>query len=201
MRNIKSDGFLQSIAFPFIYYSVSFLLKNCGSYKNKKSDSHNENRIFISLSYFWEKWVVMDSNHRRHSQQIYSLPHLATLVTTQKLLICELSLFDKSFVLKSECKGSVFFSFHQIFLHLFSLFSQKTSFFPKIEGFCPYRAPCWLLLYPGCCPGLRASALSGREEQSVLLPLQGGGLELLLFYPLTFITWCLRCFLDNLLCL
>ena len=75
-------------------------------------------------------WVVMDSNHRRHSQQIYSLPHLATLVTTQKLLICELPLFDKSFVLKSECKGSAFFSFHQIFLHLFSLFSQKTSFFP-----------------------------------------------------------------------
>ena len=30
----------------------------------------------------WEKWVVMDSNHRRHRQQIYSLPHLATLVTT-----------------------------------------------------------------------------------------------------------------------
>ena len=25
-------------------------------------------------------WVVMDSNHRRHRQQIYSLPHLATLV-------------------------------------------------------------------------------------------------------------------------
>ena len=24
----------------------------------------------------------MDSNHRRHRQQIYSLPHLATLVTT-----------------------------------------------------------------------------------------------------------------------
>ena len=154
-------------------------------YKNKKSDSHDENRIFISLSYFWEKWVVMDSNHRRHSQQIYSLPHLATLVTTQKLLICELSLFDKSFVLKSECKGSAFFSFHQIFLHLFSLFSQKTSFFPKKEGFCPYRAPCWPLLYPGCYPGLRASALSGRVGQSVLLPLQGGGLELLLFYLFT----------------
>ena len=31
-------------------------------------------------------WVVMDSNHRRHSQQIYSLPHLATLVTTRQLL-------------------------------------------------------------------------------------------------------------------
>ena len=77
----------------------------------------------------------MDSNHRRHSQQIYSLPHLATLVTTQKLLICEQSLFGKSFVLKSECKGSAFFSFHQIFLHLFSLFSQKTSFFPKKKAF------------------------------------------------------------------
>ena len=24
-------------------------------------------------------WARMDSNHRRHSQQIYSLPHLATL--------------------------------------------------------------------------------------------------------------------------
>ena len=115
----------------------------------------------------------MDSNHRRHSQQIYSLPHLATLVTTQKLLICEHSLFVKSFVLKSECKGSAFFSFHQIFLHLFSLFSQKTSFFPKKEGLCPYRAPCWMLLYPGCYPGLRASALSGRVGQSVFLPFQG----------------------------
>ena len=27
----------------------------------------------------------MDSNHRRHRQQIYSLPHLATLVTTHCL--------------------------------------------------------------------------------------------------------------------
>ena len=42
------------------------------------------------LSYFWEKWVVMDSNHRRHSQQIYSLPHLATLVTTQTFLFLSL---------------------------------------------------------------------------------------------------------------
>ena len=29
----------------------------------------------------------MDSNHRRHSQQIYSLPHLATLVTTRPIKI------------------------------------------------------------------------------------------------------------------
>ena len=32
----------------------------------------------------------MDSNHRRHSQQIYSLPHLATLVTTQAFLFLSL---------------------------------------------------------------------------------------------------------------
>ena len=32
-------------------------------------------------------WEVMDSNHRRHSQQIYSLPHLATLVTSLVLLL------------------------------------------------------------------------------------------------------------------
>ena len=41
--------------------------------------------VLYQLSYFRKlrkKWVVMDSNHRRHSQQIYSLPHLATLVTT-----------------------------------------------------------------------------------------------------------------------
>ena len=30
------------------------------------------------------------------------------------------------------------------------------------ESFCPYRAYCWLLLYPGRCPGLGASAPSGR---------------------------------------
>ena len=46
----------------------------------KESDSY-------LFELFWEKWVVMDSNHRRHSQQIYSLPHLATLVTTLSLLV------------------------------------------------------------------------------------------------------------------
>ncbi len=29
-------------------------------------------------------WARMDSNHRRYNQQIYSLPHLATLVLAQK---------------------------------------------------------------------------------------------------------------------
>ena len=45
--------------------------------------------VLYQLSYFrkLKEWVVMDSNHRRHSQQIYSLPHLATLVTTQSLLV------------------------------------------------------------------------------------------------------------------
>ena len=53
----------------------------------KESDSY-------LFELFWEKWVVMDSNHRRHSQQIYSLPHLATLVTT--LLSFPLSLLSDS---------------------------------------------------------------------------------------------------------
>ena len=37
----------------------------------------------LILNFCAMKWVVMDSNHRRHRQQIYSLPHLATLVTTR----------------------------------------------------------------------------------------------------------------------
>ena len=117
--------------------SALLLLKSCGYIKTKKSDSLSKTGLLIFFELFWEKWVVMDSNHRRHSQQIYSLPHLATLVTTQKLLICELSLFDKSFVLKSECKGSIFFSFHQIFLQLFSVFLQKSSIFPCFPSFNP----------------------------------------------------------------
>ena len=95
--------------------SALLLLKLCGYIKKKNPILITKIGLLIFLSYFWEKWVVMDSNHRRHSQQIYSLPHLATLVTTRKLLNYEQSLFGKSFVLKSECKGSAFFSFHQIF--------------------------------------------------------------------------------------
>ena len=53
--------------------------------ENKKSGFSMKSRILIFFELFWEKWVVMDSNHRRHSQQIYSLPHLATLVTTRAL--------------------------------------------------------------------------------------------------------------------
>ena len=54
-------------------------------YKKKKSDFLSKTGLLNFFELFWEKWVVMDSNHRRHSQQIYSLPHLATLVTTQTL--------------------------------------------------------------------------------------------------------------------
>ena len=52
--------------------------------------------VLYQLSYFrkLKELVVMDSNHRRHSQQIYSLPHLATLVTT--LLSFLLSLLSDS---------------------------------------------------------------------------------------------------------
>ena len=39
--------------------------------------------LFQFSHYLKIMWVVMDSNHRRHRQQIYSLPHLATLVTTR----------------------------------------------------------------------------------------------------------------------
>ena len=47
----------------------------------KKGTSIND--VPNLLNFCAMKWVVMDSNHRRHSQQIYSLPHLATLVTTR----------------------------------------------------------------------------------------------------------------------
>ena len=62
--------------------SALLLLKSCGYIKTKKSDSLSKTGLLNFFELFWEKWVVMDSNHRRHSQQIYSLPHLATLVTT-----------------------------------------------------------------------------------------------------------------------
>ena len=32
----------------------------------------------------------------------------------------------------------------------------------NIQSFCPYRAPCWLPLYPGRCPGLGAFGPSAR---------------------------------------
>ena len=77
-------------------------------------------------SYVGKKWVVMDSNHRRHSQQIYSLPHLATLVTTLA--------FQKR--LQRYCFYFVppnILAFIFIFPFVFLLFG---SFFLSIGGFC-----------------------------------------------------------------
>ena len=42
-----------------------------------------------------------------------------------------------SIVLKCGCKDTIFFLFHQIFLQLFSVFLQKSSFFPCFPSFNP----------------------------------------------------------------
>ena len=63
-------------------------------------------------------WVVMDSNHRRHSQQIYSLPHLATLVTTQML-----------YVSKASAKVTLLFHITKFFPHFFHFSFKKLLFY------------------------------------------------------------------------
>ena len=77
--------------------------------------------VLYQLSYFrkLKEWVVMDSNHRRHSQQIYSLPHLATLVTTQKLYIS-----------KASAKVMLLFDITKFFRHFFLFSFKKCSFSP-----------------------------------------------------------------------
>ena len=99
--------------------SALLLLKLCGYIKKKKVRLSLESRTLKFLSYFWEKWVVMDSNHRRHSQQIYSLPHLATLVTTQKLYIS-----------KASAKVMLLFDITKFFRHFFLFSFKKCSFSP-----------------------------------------------------------------------
>ena len=72
----------QGSALPLSYYSVAMRAENGAQTR----DPQLGRLVLYQLSYFrknsFRMWVVMDSNHRRHSQQIYSLPHLATLVTT-----------------------------------------------------------------------------------------------------------------------
>ena len=95
------------------------------TYKQKNPDFVGNLDSFIT-SYVGKKWVVMDSNHRRHSQQIYSLPHLATLVTTLA--------FQKR--LQRYCFYFVppnILAFIFIFPFVFLLFG---SFFLSIGGFC-----------------------------------------------------------------
>ena len=81
--------FISSIAFLFSLFRICSVssddIKRNPIDIKKKPNALSRIGLFIFFELFWEKWVVMDSNHRRHSQQIYSLPHLATLVTTQTL--------------------------------------------------------------------------------------------------------------------
>ena len=68
----------------------------------------------------------MDSNHRRHSQQIYSLPHLATLVTTQKLYIS-----------KASAKVMLLFDITKFFRYFFLFSFKKCSFSSCFPNFNP----------------------------------------------------------------
>ena len=97
--------------------------------KRKKSGSLSKVGLLNFWVIFWEKWVVMDSNHRRHSQQIYSLPHLATLVTTQKLYIS-----------KASAKVMLLFDITKFFRHFF-LFSFKKCSFSPIKKVFPSLLP------------------------------------------------------------
>ena len=97
--------------------SALLLLKSCGYIKTKKSDSLSKTGLLNFFELFWEKWVVMDSNHRRHSQQIYSLPHLATLVTTPNALF-----------LKASAKVVLFFHSTKFFCNFFLFFFKKVQF-------------------------------------------------------------------------
>ena len=73
-------------------------------------------------------------------------------------------------LLGTETEKSHFFYLiiYQVFKSIFSienetlrLFLQKKTFYVR-ESFCPFRATGLRHHYPGCYPGLRASALSGR---------------------------------------
>ena len=70
--------------FNFLYQVIFFLLCPTKNYVQKKRPPFSGQCYEYELC--WEKWVVMDSNHRRYNQQIYSLPHLATLVTTRSFI-------------------------------------------------------------------------------------------------------------------
>ena len=117
--------------------SALLLLKSCGYIKTKKSDSLSKTGLLNFFELFWEKWVVMDSNHRRHSQQIYSLPHLATLVTTQKLYIS-----------KASAKVMLLFDITKFFRHFF-LFSFKKCLFSSVKwDFAPLLSFYFFTLLP-----------------------------------------------------
>ena len=68
----------------------------------------------------------MDSNHRRHSQQIYSLPHLATLVTTRCFLKADAKVVNLLYIqaclvnyFKKKCN---FLIFNRVYRHFYTNF-------------------------------------------------------------------------------
>ena len=75
-------------------------------------------------------WEVMDSNHRRHSQQLYSLPHLATLVTSLVLLLS-----------REEFASLVFPEGIGSFVGLFPFFLPRIDFAPLHLRFTPLVFP------------------------------------------------------------
>ena len=74
--------------------------------------------------------------------------------------------------IKTEKSHSIYLIIYQVFKSIFSienetlrLFSQK-NFFTQAKAFALSGRQACVYKYPGCCPGLRASALSGRVELS-----------------------------------
>lgn len=74
---------------------------------------------------------------------------------------------------KTEKSHFLYLIINQVFKSIFStenetlrLFSQKKLFHVREKAFALTGRQACIHHYPGCCPGLRASALSGREELS-----------------------------------
>ena len=74
---------------------------------------------------------------------------------------------------KTEKSHSFYLIIYQVFKPIFSienetlrLFLQKKLFHVRKKAFALTGRQACIHHYPGCCPGLRASALSGREELS-----------------------------------
>ena len=65
----------------FLITNFYFLIINSASHNNNLLKGYEKSISVVEMLSF-VLWVVMDSNHRSYKQQIYSLPHLATLETT-----------------------------------------------------------------------------------------------------------------------
>ena len=73
--------------------------------------------------------------------------------------------------IRTEKSHSIYLVIYQVFKSVFSienetlrLFSQKKLFHVREKAFALTGRQACIHHYPGCCPGLRASALSGRVE-------------------------------------